>query len=95
MGMNSMYWTSSGSRKHADHYIAMLYDETSDNAPPGPMRRRIGTRLAERAGGMASQTCGSAESALWVRTGTDGAKRAETISFADAMSRASYSGGSG
>jgi len=36
-GMNSMYWTSSGSRNTADHYIAMLYDETSDNDPPGPI----------------------------------------------------------
>ena len=39
---------------------------------------------------MGSRICGSGESGAYGYDWTDGAKRAETITFSDAMSRASY-----
>jgi cellulose synthase/poly-beta-1,6-N-acetylglucosamine synthase-like glycosyltransferase/peptidoglycan/xylan/chitin deacetylase (PgdA/CDA1 family)/spore germination protein YaaH len=78
--------------EHADHYIAMLTDETSDDDPPGPIASQDWFE------GWLSVLAGYGEPDLWIGAigaygydWTDGAKLAETISFADAMSRASYS----
>jgi cellulose synthase/poly-beta-1,6-N-acetylglucosamine synthase-like glycosyltransferase/peptidoglycan/xylan/chitin deacetylase (PgdA/CDA1 family)/spore germination protein YaaH len=79
--------------EHADHYIATLYDETSDIDPPGPIASQDWFE------GWLSVLAGYGDPDLWIGgigaygyDWTDGAKRAETISFSDAMSRASYSG---
>jgi len=79
--------------EHADHYIAMLYDETSDNDPPGPIASQ------DWYDGWLQVLAGYGEPDLWIGgigaygyDWTEGEKRAETISFADAMSRASYAG---
>jgi spore germination protein YaaH len=79
--------------EHADHYIAVLHDETSDNDPPGPIASQ------DWFDGWLHVLAGYGEPDLWIGAigaygydWTDGGKRAETISFADAMSRASYSG---
>ena len=78
--------------EHADHYIAMLYDETSDIDPPGPIASQDWFE------GWLHVLAGYGEPDLWIGAigaygydWTEGKKRAETISFADAMSRASYS----
>jgi cellulose synthase/poly-beta-1,6-N-acetylglucosamine synthase-like glycosyltransferase/peptidoglycan/xylan/chitin deacetylase (PgdA/CDA1 family)/spore germination protein YaaH len=78
--------------EHADHYIAMLYDETADTDPPGPIASQ------DWFDGWLSVLAGYGEPDLWIGgigaygyDWTDGAKQAETITFADAMSRASYS----
>jgi cellulose synthase/poly-beta-1,6-N-acetylglucosamine synthase-like glycosyltransferase/peptidoglycan/xylan/chitin deacetylase (PgdA/CDA1 family)/spore germination protein YaaH len=77
--------------EHADHYIATMYDETSDTDPPGPIASQDWFE------GWISVLAGYGEPDLWIGgigaygyDWTDGAKRAETISFCDAMSRASY-----
>jgi cellulose synthase/poly-beta-1,6-N-acetylglucosamine synthase-like glycosyltransferase/peptidoglycan/xylan/chitin deacetylase (PgdA/CDA1 family)/spore germination protein YaaH len=77
--------------EHADHYIATLYDETSDNDPPGPIASQDWFE------GWLSTLAGYGEPDLWIGgigaygyDWTDGDKRAETITFSDAMSRASY-----
>jgi len=79
--------------EHADHYIAMLDDETSDIDPPGPIASQ------DWFDGWLHTLAGYGEPDLWIGAlgaygydWTQGAKRAETISFADSMSRASYSG---
>jgi len=79
--------------EHADHYIAMLADETSDIDPPGPIASQDWFE------GWLHVLAGYGEPDLWIGAigaygydWTQGEKRAETISFADAMSRASYSG---
>ena len=79
--------------EHADHYIAMLDDETSDIDPPGPIASQ------DWFDGWLQVLAGYGLPDLWIGTigaygydWTQGEKRAETISFADAMSRASYSG---
>jgi cellulose synthase/poly-beta-1,6-N-acetylglucosamine synthase-like glycosyltransferase/peptidoglycan/xylan/chitin deacetylase (PgdA/CDA1 family)/spore germination protein YaaH len=79
--------------EHADHYIAMLDDETSDIDPPGPIASQ------DWFDGWLHVLAGYGEPDLWIGAvgaygydWTQGARRAETISFPDAMSRASYSG---
>jgi cellulose synthase/poly-beta-1,6-N-acetylglucosamine synthase-like glycosyltransferase/peptidoglycan/xylan/chitin deacetylase (PgdA/CDA1 family)/spore germination protein YaaH len=78
---------------HADHYLAMLDDETSDTDPPGPIASQDWFE------GWLSVLAGYGEPDLWIGVlgaygydWTQGEKRAETITFADAMSRAGYSG---
>jgi len=78
--------------EHADHYIAVMYDETSDIDPPGPIASQDWFE------GWLSVLMGYGEPDLWIGgigaygyDWTEGAKRAETITFCDAMSRASYS----
>ena len=77
--------------EHADHYIAMLDDETSDTDPPGPIASQ------DWFDGWLHVLAGYGEPDLWIGAlgaygydWTQGSKRAETISFADAMSRAGY-----
>jgi cellulose synthase/poly-beta-1,6-N-acetylglucosamine synthase-like glycosyltransferase/peptidoglycan/xylan/chitin deacetylase (PgdA/CDA1 family)/spore germination protein YaaH len=77
--------------EHADHFIATLYDETSDIDPPGPIASQ------DWFDGWLSVLAGYGDSDLWIGgigaygyDWTDGEKRAETITFSDAMSRASY-----
>ena len=79
--------------EHADHYIAAMYDETADSDPPGPIASEDWFE------GWLHVLAGYGEPDLWIGgigaygyDWTDGAKNAETISFADAMSRASYAG---
>jgi len=79
--------------EHADHYIATLYDETSDNDPPGPIASQ------DWYDGWLHVLAGYGEPDLWIGgigaygyDWTQGEKRAESISFADAMSRAGYAG---
>jgi peptidoglycan-N-acetylglucosamine deacetylase len=76
---------------HADHFIATLYDETSDVDPPGPIASQ------DWFDGWLSVLAGYGDPDLWIGgigvygyDWTDGQKRAETITFADAMSRASF-----
>ncbi len=77
--------------EHADHYIATLYDETSDIDPPGPIASQDWFE------GWLSVLAGYGDPNLWIGgigaygyDWTEGARRAETITFSDAMSRASY-----
>ncbi len=77
--------------QHADHYIAMLYDETTDTDPPGPIASQ------DWFDGWLQVLAGYGEPNLWIGgigaygyDWTDGDSHAETISFSDAMSRASY-----
>jgi cellulose synthase/poly-beta-1,6-N-acetylglucosamine synthase-like glycosyltransferase/peptidoglycan/xylan/chitin deacetylase (PgdA/CDA1 family)/spore germination protein YaaH len=79
--------------EHADHYIATLYDETSDIDPPGPIASQDWFE------GWLSVLAGYGDPDLWIGgigaygyDWSDGTKRAETISFSDAMSRASFAG---
>ena len=78
--------------EHADHYVAMLDDETSDTDPPGPIASQ------DWFDGWLQVLAGYGEPDLWIGAigaygydWTTGQKSAETISFPDAMSRASYS----
>jgi len=77
---------------HADHYIAMLFDETAETDPPGPIASQDWFE------GWLHVLAGYGEPDLWIGAigaygydWTEGSKTAETISFPDAMSRASYS----
>lgn len=76
-----------------DHFIAVLYDENSDSDTPGPIASQDWLE------GWLQVIEGYGESSQWI--GAIGAygydwsstrKKAETISFQDAMSRASYAG---
>jgi len=76
-----------------DHFIAVLYDENSETDSPGPLASQ------EWLEGWLQVIKGYGESSQWI--GAIGAygydwssnrKKAETISFQDAMSRASYAG---
>src|SRR5581483_175036 len=78
---------------HADHFVAMLYDETTDTDKPGPIASQDWFE------GWLSGTAGYGEPQQWIGAiGTYGYdwstanKAAESISFCDAMSRASYAG---
>ncbi|MFL6527964.1 MAG: glycosyltransferase, partial [Chthoniobacterales bacterium] len=73
-----------------DRFVAMLFDETSANEPAGPLASR---RWFE---GWLSALLNGADSKQWIITlgnygydWTGGAKKAELISFPEAMSRAS------
>ncbi|HEX4086722.1 MAG TPA: polysaccharide deacetylase family protein [Chthoniobacteraceae bacterium] len=77
--------------EHADHYIAMLDDETSETDPPGPIASQDWFE------GWLHTLAGYGEPDLWIGTigvyGYDwssGRKTAKMITFGDAMSRASY-----
>ncbi|HEY2614321.1 MAG TPA: glycosyltransferase [Chthoniobacterales bacterium] len=76
-----------------DRFVALLFDETSDIDPAGPLGSR---RWFE---GWLSVLLDGAETKQWIIVlgsygydWTGGAKKAEMISFPEAMSRASYSG---
>jgi cellulose synthase/poly-beta-1,6-N-acetylglucosamine synthase-like glycosyltransferase/peptidoglycan/xylan/chitin deacetylase (PgdA/CDA1 family)/spore germination protein YaaH len=76
---------------NVDRFVALLFDETSDIDPPGPLASR---RWFE---GWLSVLMDGAESKQWIIAlgnygydWTGGAKKAELISFPEAMSRASY-----
>lgn len=79
-----------------DRFVAMLFDETSDIDAPGPLGSR---RWFE---GWLSVLLDGAETKQWIIAlgsygydWTAGAKKAELISFPEAMSRASYADVSG
>lgn len=76
-----------------DHFVAILYDENSETDPPGPLASQDWLE------GWLEVIGGYGDLDQWI--GAIGAygydwcsdrKRAETISFQDAMSRASYAG---
>ena len=76
---------------NVDRFVAMLFDETSDIDTPGPLGSR---RWFE---GWLSVLLDGAETKQWIIAlgsygydWTSGAKKAELISFPEAMSRASY-----
>src|SRR5256886_7816118 len=76
---------------NVDRFVAMLFDETSDIDPPGPLGSR---RWFE---GWLSVLMDGAETNQWIIAlgsygydWTNGGKKAELISFPEAMSRASY-----
>src|SRR6266513_302492 len=76
---------------NVDRFVAMLFDETSDIDPPGPLGSR---RWFE---GWLNVLMDGAESNQWIIAlgsygydWTNGGKKAELISFPEAMSRASY-----
>ncbi len=78
---------------HIDRFVAMLFDETSDVDPPGP----LGTRAWFE--GWLHVLLEDADTSQWIIAvgsygydWTDGAKKAESISFPEAMSRASSAG---
>jgi cellulose synthase/poly-beta-1,6-N-acetylglucosamine synthase-like glycosyltransferase/peptidoglycan/xylan/chitin deacetylase (PgdA/CDA1 family)/spore germination protein YaaH len=78
---------------HVDHFVAVLYDETSDTDQPGPIASQ------DWFDGWLKVITGYGEPEQWIAAigtygydWTTGQKRAETISFCDAMSRASYAG---
>jgi len=81
---------------NVDRFVAMLFDETSDIDSPGPLGSR---RWFE---GWLSALLDGTETKQWIIAlgsygydWTSGAKRAELISFPEAMSRASYAGVAG
>src|SRR5438309_5969256 len=76
---------------NVDRFVALLFDETSDIDPAGPLGSR---RWFE---GWLNVLMDGAESKQWIIAlgsygydWTNGAKKAELISFPEAMSRASY-----
>ena len=76
---------------NVDRFIALLFDETSDIDPPGPLGSRPWFE------GWLNVLLDGAESKQWIIAlgsygydWTGGAKKAELISFPEAMSRASY-----
>ena len=76
---------------NVDRFVAMLFDETSDIDAPGPLAR---ARWFE---GWLSVLLDGAETKQWIIAlgsygydWTSGGKKAELISFPEAMSRASY-----
>ena len=76
---------------NVDRFVALLFDETSDIDPAGPLGSR---RWFE---GWLSVLMDGAEAKQWIIAlgsygydWTNGAKKAELISFPEAMSRASY-----
>src|SRR3954464_15587410 len=78
---------------NVDRYVAMLFDETSDIDPAGPLGSR---RWFE---GWLTVLLDGAERNQWIVAlgsygydWTNGGKKAELISFPEAMSRASYAG---
>ena len=78
---------------HVDHFVAMLYDETSDTDSPGPVASQ------DWFDGCLKNVAAYGDPSQWVVAigtygydWTSGQKRAEQISFCDAMSRASYAG---
>ncbi|MDP9254558.1 MAG: polysaccharide deacetylase family protein, partial [Verrucomicrobiota bacterium] len=79
--------------ENVDRFVALLFDETSDIDPPGPLGSR---RWFE---GWLNVLLEDTETKQWViALGSygydwmDGAKKAELISFPEAMSRAFYAG---
>ncbi|MEA3188012.1 MAG: hypothetical protein QOD99_1842 [Chthoniobacter sp.] len=79
--------------EHVDRFVATLYDETSENDPAGPIASQDWFE------GWLQVVTGYGEPGQWI--GAIGAygydwsstsKKAEVISFCDAMSRASYAG---
>jgi cellulose synthase/poly-beta-1,6-N-acetylglucosamine synthase-like glycosyltransferase/peptidoglycan/xylan/chitin deacetylase (PgdA/CDA1 family)/spore germination protein YaaH len=76
---------------NVDRFVAMLFDETSDIDPPGPLGSK---RWFE---GWLNVLMDGAETNQWIVAlgsygydWTNGGKKAELISFPEAMSRASY-----
>ncbi|MFL6584398.1 MAG: polysaccharide deacetylase family protein [Chthoniobacterales bacterium] len=76
---------------NVDRFVAQLFDETSDNEPPGPLASRSWFE------GWLHVLVEGMETKQWIITlgsygydWTAGAKKAEMISFPEAMSRASY-----
>ena len=76
-----------------DRFVAMLYDENAETDAPGPIASQDWFE------GWLSVVLAYGEPSQWVVAigafgydWTSGSKKAETISFADAMSRASYAG---
>jgi cellulose synthase/poly-beta-1,6-N-acetylglucosamine synthase-like glycosyltransferase/peptidoglycan/xylan/chitin deacetylase (PgdA/CDA1 family)/spore germination protein YaaH len=81
---------------NVDRFVALLFDETSDIDAPGPLGSR---RWFE---GWLSVLMDGAEAKQWIIAlgsygydWTGGAKKAELISFPEAMSRASFAGVTG
>lgn len=76
-----------------DRFVALLFDETADDDPPGPIASQDWIE------GWAAVLARYGAPGRWLAAlgthaydWTDGKTRAETISFADAMERASYGG---
>ncbi len=76
-----------------DRFVAILYDENSEDDSPGPIASRDWFE------GWLQVTAGYGDPSQWIAAlgtfgydWTSGQKRAETISYCDAMSRASYAG---
>ena len=76
-----------------DRFVAILYDENSEDDPPGPIASRDWFE------GWLQVISGYGEPSQWIAAlgaygydWTSGQKKAETISYCDAMSRASYAG---
>lgn len=80
---------------HVDHFVAMLCDETSDNDPPGPVASQDwfeGWLESVSPYGDPGQWIAAIGAYGYDWTTSAPKLRAETISFSDAMSRASYAG---
>src|SRR5216110_1182801 len=74
---------------NVDRFVAMLFDETSDTDPPGPLASRPWFE------GWVHSLLEESDTKQWIIAlgsygydWTDGGKKAETISFSEAMSRA-------
>ncbi|HEY2123990.1 MAG TPA: polysaccharide deacetylase family protein [Chthoniobacterales bacterium] len=79
--------------EHVDRFVAMLFDETSDIDPPGPLGSRSWFE------GWLHVLLEDADTKQWIITlgsygydWTEGEKKAELTSFPEAMSRASSAG---
>ena len=79
--------------EHIDRFVAMLFDETSDIDSPGPLGSRSWFE------GWLHVLLEDADASQWIVAlgsygydWTDGVKKAESISFPEAMSRASSAG---
>ena len=79
--------------EHVDRFVALLFDETSDVDPPGPLGSRSWFE------GWLHVLLEDADTRQWIITlgsygydWTEGAKKAELTSFPEAMSRASSAG---
>lgn len=76
-----------------DHFIAILYDENSETDPPGPLASQDWLEgWLQVVGGYGDLDQWIAAIGAYGYDWSSGRKRAETISFQDAMSRASYAG---
>ncbi len=76
-----------------DFFVALMHDQHSDTDPPGPIAGQDWIK------GWLNTLAGYGDPEQWIITfgnygydWADGAKRANQISFADAMSRAAYAG---
>ena len=80
----------------ADHFVALIYDENAEDESPGPIASQDWFQgWLQALGDYADPDQWIAAIGAYGYDWTSGAKRAETLSFQDAMSRASYAGAEG